>query len=98
MKPACESASRRPKPCASLEKPHESCPFAFATVLVNLNGDYVRAQHKRGFLPDMILLIAVDPMLLPLGNPIKSPFKSFCSIKSQPMFPPTRKGFDNFPP
>ena len=28
MKPARESASSRPKPCASLKKPHESCPFA----------------------------------------------------------------------
>ena len=28
VKPACESASSRPKPCASLKKPHESCPFA----------------------------------------------------------------------
>ena len=28
MKPACEPASSRPKPCASLKKPHESCPFA----------------------------------------------------------------------
>ena len=28
MKPARESASSRPKPCASLTKPHESCPFA----------------------------------------------------------------------
>ena len=28
MKPAREPASIRPKPCASLKKPHESCPFA----------------------------------------------------------------------
>ena len=28
MKPAREPASTRPKPCASLKKPHESCPFA----------------------------------------------------------------------
>ena len=28
MKPACEPVSSRPKPCASLKKPHESCPFA----------------------------------------------------------------------
>ena len=28
MKPAREPASRRPKPFASLKKPHESCPFA----------------------------------------------------------------------
>ena len=28
MKPARESASSRPKPCASLKKHHESCPFA----------------------------------------------------------------------
>ena len=28
MKPACEPASSRLKPCASLKKPHESCPFA----------------------------------------------------------------------
>ena len=28
MKPAREPASSRPKPCASLEKPHESFPFA----------------------------------------------------------------------
>ena len=28
MKPAREPASCRPKPCASLKKPHESCPFA----------------------------------------------------------------------
>ena len=28
MKPAREPASSRPKPCASLKKPHESCPFA----------------------------------------------------------------------
>ena len=28
MKPAREPASRRPKPCASLKKPHESCPLA----------------------------------------------------------------------
>ena len=28
MKPAREPAFRRPKPCASLKKPHESCPFA----------------------------------------------------------------------
>ena len=28
MKPAREPASGRPKPCASLKKPHESCPFA----------------------------------------------------------------------
>ena len=27
MKPAREPASSRPKPCASLKKPHESCPF-----------------------------------------------------------------------
>ena len=27
-KPAREPASSRPKPCASLKKPHESCPFA----------------------------------------------------------------------
>ena len=28
MKPAREPGSSRPKPCASLKKPHESCPFA----------------------------------------------------------------------
>ena len=28
MEPAREPASSRPKPCASLKKPHESCPFA----------------------------------------------------------------------
>ena len=28
MKPAREPASSRPKPCAPLKKPHESCPFA----------------------------------------------------------------------
>ena len=28
MKPAREPASSRPKPCASLKKPHECCPFA----------------------------------------------------------------------
>ena len=28
MKAACEPASSRAKPCASLKKPHESCPFA----------------------------------------------------------------------
>ena len=28
MKPAREPATSRPKPCASLKKPHESCPFA----------------------------------------------------------------------
>ena len=28
VKPVRESASSRPKPCASLKKPHESCPFA----------------------------------------------------------------------
>ena len=28
MKPAREPASGRLKPCASLKKPHESCPFA----------------------------------------------------------------------
>ena len=28
MKPAREPASRRPKPCTSLKKPHESFPFA----------------------------------------------------------------------
>ena len=28
MKPAREPASSRPKPCASLKKPHKSCPFA----------------------------------------------------------------------
>ena len=28
MEPAREPASSRPKPCASLRKPHESCPFA----------------------------------------------------------------------
>ena len=27
MKPARKSASSRPKPCASLKKPHEFCPF-----------------------------------------------------------------------
>ena len=28
MKPAREPAPSRPRPCASLKKPHESCPFA----------------------------------------------------------------------
>ena len=28
VKPAREPASSRPKPCASLKNPHESCPFA----------------------------------------------------------------------
>ena len=28
MKPAREPASSRPEPCASLKKPHESCPLA----------------------------------------------------------------------
>ena len=28
VKPAREPASSRPKPCVSLKKPHESCPFA----------------------------------------------------------------------
>ena len=28
MKPAREPVSSRPKPCASLKKPHASCPFA----------------------------------------------------------------------
>ena len=28
MEPAREPASSRPKPCESLKKPHESCPFA----------------------------------------------------------------------
>ena len=28
MKPEREPASSRPKPCASLKKPHDSCPFA----------------------------------------------------------------------
>ena len=27
MEPAREPASSRPRPCASLKKPHESCPF-----------------------------------------------------------------------
>ena len=27
VRPAREQVSSRPKPCASLEKPHESCPF-----------------------------------------------------------------------
>ena len=27
MKPACEPVSSRPKPCASLQKSHEPCPF-----------------------------------------------------------------------
>ena len=46
--------------------------------LVYLHGNYVRlirVQYNDGFLPDIIL--TVDPILITLGNPIKS-MKSFC--------------------
>ena len=45
MKPAREPASSRPKPCASLKKPHESCPFAAPCVaLVGRKITVVRDQ------------------------------------------------------
>ena len=44
MKPAREPASSRPKPCASLKKPHESCPFAAPCALVGRKMTAVRDQ------------------------------------------------------
>ena len=42
VKPAREPASSRPKPCASLKKPHESCPFAAPS------GPHSRKKNDRG--------------------------------------------------
>ena len=44
MKPAREPASSRPKPCTSLKKPHESCPFALLMTLVGRKKAVVRHQ------------------------------------------------------
>ena len=44
MKPAREPASSRPKPCASLKKPHESCPFAAPCGPRRNKNDRVRHQ------------------------------------------------------
>ena len=44
MKPAREPASSRSKPCASLKKPHESCPFAALGALVGRKKAVVRHQ------------------------------------------------------
>ena len=53
MKPAREPASSRPKPCASLKKPHESCPFAAPCGPRRKKNDLVRAFDSRaqGFSP-----------------------------------------------
>ena len=50
----------------------------------------VSVQSNGGLLPDIILMI--DPMLLPSGNPFKC-HEEVLSL--QPMIPP--KGFDIFP-
>ena len=44
VKPAREPASSRPKPCASLKKPHESCPFAAPCGFRTKKNDVVRHQ------------------------------------------------------
>ena len=44
MKPAREPASSRPKPCASLKKPHASCPFAAPCGPRRKKNDVVRDQ------------------------------------------------------
>ena len=44
MKLAREPASSRPKPCASLKKPHESCPFAAPCGPRRKENDVVRDQ------------------------------------------------------
>ena len=44
VKPAHEPASSRPKPCASLKKPHESCPFAAPCGPRRKKNDAVRDQ------------------------------------------------------
>ena len=44
MKLAREPASSRPKPCASLKKPHESCPFPLQAALVVRKMTVVRDQ------------------------------------------------------
>ena len=65
--PACEPASSRPKPCASLEKPNESCPFAapswpsweekgpWSDISFSLRNLPVRAfdSHAQGFSPPL---------------------------------------------
>ena len=50
----------------------------------------VSVQHNGGFLPGIIV---VDPMLQPLGNPLKCHEEV---LYLQPMIPPKR--FDLFPP
>ena len=45
MKPAREPAFSRPKPCASLKKPHESCPFAAPCGPRRKKMTVVRDQH-----------------------------------------------------
>ena len=42
MEPAREPASSRPKPCASLKKPHESCPFAASCGHPRKKQDFMR--------------------------------------------------------
>ena len=44
MKPAREPASSRPKPCASLKNPHESCRSLLLVALVRRNKTVVRHQ------------------------------------------------------
>ena len=63
MKPAREPASSRPKPCASLEKPHESCPFAAPCWSRRKKTD----RGQRSAFPSEISLFAPCVLVSPRG-------------------------------
>ena len=63
MKPAREPASSRPKPCASLKKPHESCPFAASCGLRRKKND----RGQRSAFPSETSRFALSICSLPLA-------------------------------
>ena len=90
MKLAHEPASSRPKPCASLKKPHESCSFAAPcgprrkkndrdqTISFSLKSLPVRALWLIKYYDGEI----TTPSTLSLGYPLLGPFSSRLGMRS----------------
>ena len=50
---------------------HVSVLFLMSVWCPCISINVVNVQYNGGLLPDIILLLTVDPMLLPSGNPFK---------------------------
>ena len=61
MKPTREPASSRPKPCVSLKKSRESCPFAApcGTLVENDRGQTPAFPFIGGVVPRTLLVVVV---------------------------------------